>query len=257
MRCSHALNWTPPTSLKSIIDDSVIFATLVDIPQPVEVAPIEPDIQTTPAHSVAFAAIVRNVANGGTRYSNKTVTFSAVVQFDASGFTNNEFITLETNNRKVVFYVQSVEDPAKVAHYQEGESYTFTVFVEQIAQPTLTFDSYAVLTTILENDSVLSVSLANLVSDAASGNKRYVNKVVRFTATVKSDKSIFTPGDTITLVTGNDNVSFFVGNRTKHLSVMDKYRSGMSYTFTVYIFEIKPSSVNAQRQNIWGRIVLE
>ena len=234
------------------IDDSVIFATLTG-GEPVQT--IQPPAKTTPADSVAFADIVSDVASGGTRYSNKTLTFSAVVEFDSSGFTNKEFIILITNNEKVVFYVQSVEDPSKVASYQEGISYTFTVFVEQISQPTATFPAYSVFTTILENDGVLSVNLANLVSDVISGNRRYVNKVVRFTATVNNDSSVFTTSDTISLVTGNDNVSFFVGNRTKHLTVMGKYRSGMAYTFTVYIFDIKPGTIKGQ--NIWGRIVIE
>ena len=238
------------------VDDSVIFATLVGGVTPVETVetPVNP-VQTPVGDSVSLADIVSDVASGGTRYSNKTVTFPAVVEFDSSGFTNNGFITLITNNRKVAFYVQSVEDPSKVASYQEGISYTFTVFVEQIGQPSEAFPSYSVLTTILENDGVLSVSLANLVSDAISGNRRYVNKVVRFTATVRNDSSVFTTSDTISLVTGNDNANFFVGNRTKHLTVMGKYRSGISYTFTVYIFDIKPSTIKGQ--NIWGRIVIE
>ena len=234
------------------IDDSVIFATLVG-GEPAQT--IQPPAETIPADSVAFADIISDVASGGTRYSNKTVTFSAVVEFDSSGFTNKDFITLITNNQEVVFYVNSVEDPSKVASYQEGISYTFTVFVEQIGQPSEAFPSYSVLTTILENDGVLSVSLANLVSDAISGNRRYVNKVARFTATVKNDSSVFATSDTISLVTGNENANFFVGNRTKHLTVMGKYRSGMTYTFTVYIFDIKPSAIRGQ--NIWGRIVIE
>ena len=234
------------------IDDSVIFATLVG-GEPAQT--IQPPAETIPADSVAFADIISDVASGGTRYSNKTVTFSAVVEFDSSGFTNKDFITLITNNQEVVFYVKSVEDPSKVASYQEGISYTFTVFVEQIGQPSEAFPSYSVLTTILENDGVLSVSLANLVSDAISGNRRYVNKVARFTATVKNDSSVFDTSDTISLVTGNENANFFVGNRTKHLTVMGKYRSGMTYTFTVYIFDIKPSAIRGQ--NIWGRIVIE
>ena len=237
------------------IDDSVIFATLVGVPQPVETAPIEPDMQTMPADSVVFADVVRNVANDGTKYASKTITFTATVEADASKFKNQDFILLDTNNEKVTFYILSDKNPARVWSYKEGMSYTFTVFIRQIARPEAAFPSYGIFSDILENDAVLSVSLADLVSDALSGNRRYVNKVVRFTATVDNDKSVFTPNDTITLVTGNKNVNFFVGNRTKHLSVMDKYRSGKPYTFTIYIFDIKPGATKGQ--NIWGRIVLE
>ena len=78
-----------------------------------------------------------------------------------------------------------------------------------------------------------SITVAAIVSDVAAGSTHYTNKVVTIQGTVES---VFESG-TRTLVTNNDNVTFYVGNRTKP-ELLDSYKEGGTYTFTLDLIMI-------------------
>ena len=99
--------------------------------------------------------------------------------------------------------------------------------------------------------SVETVSLSDIIADTAAGGKLYEYKLLNIRATVSLDNSLFRTG-TVTLVTNNDDVSFFVGNR-HNPTAMDKYKEDQTYNFTVFISEIKASTSNTDRTNIWSK----
>ena len=216
------------------IDDSVIFATLVGVPIPDQ--PTTPAIQEAEPESTTVAAIVADVAAGGTRYTNKIVTIQGTVKSVFESGTR----TLVTNNDNVTFYVSNLTNPELLASYEEGNTYTFTVFIDSIDPPEEQFNWYAIWSKVPKETNVLSVDFADVVESLSRGSDKYVNNFLKFTATVKSDASIFTT-DTITLITDNDNVSFFVRNRTYPPKVMGKYKRGQSYEMTVFLERVEDS----------------
>ena len=218
------------------VDDSVIFATLVTGIQPVETTPVNP-IQTPVGDSTTLADIVSDVASGGTRYSNKIVTIVGVVESAFESGTR----TLVTNNDDVTFYIANRSDASLLAGYQEGKSYTFTLYIAGISTPDEDFDWYAVWGRLPKNNEINSVIFADIVSNVASGQNAHLSKFVKFTATVSNDASVFTTDDTISLSTNNSDVLFFVWNHTFPPKIMGKYKSGVSYTFTVFIEKISYS----------------
>ena len=171
------------------IDDSVIFATLVGTPLPTK-QPTEPDTTT-------LAAIVADVAKGGTQYTNKIVTIDGTVEqvFETGGF------VLSTNNDTVTFFVGNRTQPELLEPYEEGGTYTFTLFIDGIDPPDEQFSTYAIWSKIPKDVDVVSVNFVNLIESLSGGSTEHLNRFVRFTATVRSPASTFTTTDTITVDT--------------------------------------------------------
>ena len=209
------------------IDDSVIFATLVATP-----TPKTPDTLT-------LATIVADVASGGTQYKNKIVTIEATVKesFESGGF------VLATNNDNVVFFVGNRTQPELLESYQEGKSYTFTVFIDKIEPPETHFPTYAIWSKVPKDVDVFQINFTTLVESISRGSTEYLNRFVRFTATVDKPASIFTTTDTITVDTKKDKVAFFITNRTHPPKIMQKFQNGQSYEFTVFLANISDSDV--------------
>lgn len=234
------------------VDDSVIFATLLGTTTPVERIPVE--TEPTADDVVPLADIVADVASGGTRYSGKIITITAEVQADVSTFTDRDAITLITNNENVWFFVHSSETPARLANYEVGKTYTFNLFVLQVIPPEVLSPEYKIWTNIpIER---VSAGMNAIVSDVIAGGKTYIDKVVEIQAKVRFDTTIFTPYDTITLETNNDKVSFFISNTTETITILDRYKEGSTYEFTVFIRDIRLNS-SRDGYNIFSHIVVE
>ena len=92
-----------------------------------------------------------------------------------------------------------------------------------------------------------STTVSSIVSDVAAGGTRYTNKIVTIQGTVES---VFESG-TRTLVTNNDNVTFYVRNQTKP-ELLDSYKEGGTYTFTLFISGIDPPEEEFNWYAIWG-----
>ena len=92
-----------------------------------------------------------------------------------------------------------------------------------------------------------STTVSSIVSDVAAGGTRYTNKIVTIQGTVES---VFESGAR-TLVTNNDNVTFYVENRTKP-ELLDSYKEGGTYTFTLFISGTDPPEEEFNWYAIWG-----
>ena len=224
------------------IDDSVIFATLVAGTTPVE---------------TTLADIVANAVAGNKSYVGKIVTITASVDLVTSEFTNNDAITLITNNENVVFYVNSREDPQRLVDYEKGKIYTFSLFIREIDPPEEFFPKYAVWSSI--PSETISTTINAIVSDVAAGGRTYVDKIVSITATVKNDTLTFFDEDddyeTISLITNDDSVIFFVYNENDPPSVLNRYKEDEAYTFKLFIHDI--SDVITDKKTIVSHIVLD
>lgn len=77
-----------------------------------------------------MSEVVRDAINGGDLYENEEVKIRATVEFDRSDL--NYGITLETRNRYVSFFVSDFDNPNSLNRYRSGESYTFTLYIEDV-----------------------------------------------------------------------------------------------------------------------------
>ena len=99
------------------------------------------------------------------------------------------------------------------------------------------------------------VSVANIVSDVALNgvDSDYVGQTVAITATVRFN---LVGVGSITLVTNNNNISFFVTDFADPNSLAN-YAAGSTYEFTLFIRDVKPSTSNPDKTNIWSNEAAE
>ena len=215
------------------IDDSVIFATLVGT-TPVETTPVE----TPVADSISFDDIVTDAAAGGTKYVGQTVTITAPVQFKFE-----TFFSLFTNDDTVSFIVSSPDVPDKLTRFQESLTYTLTVEITEISPPDDNFDTYGIRSNIdpnspIENKPPISVTVNQVVSDVAAGGTKYIGKTIKVRAIVLIDNAGLN-NTGLALTTGNTDVVWAVVY-TRDKTLLNSYRKGQSYTFTLFVDAIKP-----------------
>ena len=89
---------------------------------------------------VSLMDIINDVANGGEKYLNQTVTITATVVFksdDGTGITlyKNANIVQAVEERANLSVI-SLDDPIPLAKYSVGNTYTFTVLIRTILPPT-------------------------------------------------------------------------------------------------------------------------
>ena len=83
--------------------------------------------------NVGFNALLTDVGQGNKPYELSTVSFTAIVdtEVDINAELNVGSITLQTNN-DILFFVQRWGSPNDLNEYNAGQSYKFTVFIENI-----------------------------------------------------------------------------------------------------------------------------
>ncbi|MCY3552712.1 MAG: hypothetical protein OXH39_19825 [Candidatus Poribacteria bacterium] len=82
------------------------------------------------------------------------------------------------------------------------------------------------------------VSMSEVVNDAINGGDLYENEKIRIKATVLFDRADLDYGGGISLETGYWDVTFFITDYESPKS-LNRYRSGRTYTFTLYIEDIE------------------
>ena len=226
---------------KLAIDDSVILATLVSTPTPVETAP---DDAKTTDDTVTLADIVTDVASNGVNssYKGQTVTITAAVKFtfDATE-TRNSGVTLHTHNEQISFFVDDSDGADDLAHLANGTSYTFTLFIRNVATSTSNPERTNIWSNVEERPTqvdinIETVSMTQIVTDVAAGGTRYLSKTVRMQAVVSFD--LLKEAGLISLSTNNASVSFSVID-IQNPEKLNKYTANISYFFTLYIEKIE------------------
>ena len=212
------------------IDDSIIFTKIITWETPIP----RPATQEKQPDSGTLADIVADVAAGNKTYAGKMVTITATVTRDVSTFNNRDAIALNTNNEDVVFFVSSDGNPKLLENYKVDESYTFDLFVLNITDPDPDFPQHGIFAGY--STARISASINTVVADVAAGGRSYISKIVSLTGIVESPAEVFIDtSDTISLLTNNTKVIFFVSNWTASPNIMAKYKKGSSYDFDVFI----------------------
>lgn len=239
------------------IDDSVIFATLIGGVTPVDTTPVETDVDKAPA--VTLANIVNDVAVNGinSTYKEQTVTITAAVNFtfDATA-TRNSGVTLYTHNEHIIFFVNDPDGADDLAHLKNGTSYTFTLFIRDVATSTSNPENTNIWSNVEARPTkvdinVETVSMAQIVSDVAGGGKRYLGKTIRIRATVSF--TLLKASGLISLATGNANVIFNILD-IQNPEKLNPYNDNVAYTFTLYITEISEVEDNPGEYDISAQI---
>ena len=231
------------------VDDSVIFATLVTGTQPVEVNPQTQN--PTPPTQVALEgatqttidAIVSNTLSGGNRFEGTVVEITAVADLVDD---DNEWITLETNNSDVTFYVNAYGDLLEGTFKKSfvvGESYTLQLYIQD-QEPD---------NTLLENaiwsypvDDIIDTTPSNIVSNTLAGNKRFEGTVANITATVNY---VSTTNKSMTLETNDTSIRFWVrpfGDIFEG-TFQKTFVKGNSYNLQLYIQEQDSGAIKTIR----------
>ena len=118
------------------IDDSMLLASLVGVPMPVETTHVETvEAETAP---VTLADIVSDVAKNGTSsgFIGQTVEIEGTVHFNLVVRSNKGGISLVTEYQNIFFYVTDFDTPLTLLSYAEGQTYTFKLVVRQVLRST-------------------------------------------------------------------------------------------------------------------------
>ena len=108
-------------------------------------------VQTLPdavETDVSLMDIITDVVAGNTTYLNQTVTITAFVVWKNDSGTGvllyeNDDIAA-ANNEGARFFIATSDDPAPLADYSVGNSYTFTVLITTILSPNADRDVYVI-----------------------------------------------------------------------------------------------------------------
>ena len=223
------------------IDDSVIFATLVTGSRPVETVPtVEPTTAraTTvqPANIVSkttVAVIVANTVAGGKQFEGKVVEVAAVIR---SVDADNEWLTLQTNDDNIAFFVSAYGDILEGTlkkTYTVGSTYTLQLYIEE-QEPDAVLNQKNIWSYPVED--IVKTDVNTIIADTVASGKQFEGKIVEVTAIIKS---IATDNDWLILQTNNNTATFWVnpyGDIIKG-TFQKTFTVGSSYTMHLYIRE--------------------
>ena len=223
------------------VDDRQILAVLIATSPPT----------TQPDTEITLTDIVADVATGGIRYVGRIVTITATV--DATATTDTvRYIVLVTNNVDVTFFVNVYGDLDTPLSYIDGNSYTFTVYINDVKEAQIAPGLKNIWT--YEIGPKTEATLSDILSDVEAGKTTYLHHIATVTGIViwksSSGNSIVISDD------GNlEDVAFFVssvGDPDKLLV----YEIGSTYTFTVFIEIIAEHETDPTKTNIWASLVV-
>ena len=220
------------------VDESGLIAALGDIPP----------AETRPANDITLSQIINETLSGVNRTAGKAIKITGTVDRTANTFPHNDVITLETSTDTVVFYITNTTESAvkEMAKYEQGVSYTFTLFVLTIRPPDANRTEHEIWTAELKSMEAEPVELNNIVSNVAIGGDHYLAKLLKFEATVQFKLK---ESDAISLITKNAKVAFFVTNWNTPPDRMGGYIEGQSYPFTVFLRQIDLKETNRYIQS--------
>lgn len=177
--------------------------------------------------SVSFSDIVTDTAAGGSSYEGQILTLTGTVD---SVLTSGETLLLVTGNENVKFFVRSWGNAHRVVGFVEGESYTFSLYIQDQATSIGTDWSFNVWSDIVANAEPDAVTLDTLISNAKAGDQQYAQRVITLKATVSNIIA-----SAINLSENDVNTSVYI-RRSGHTDEAD-YQVNQSYDFTVFVFK--------------------
>ena len=95
-------------------------------------------LETTPEfvegsiEEVSVRNLVRDVIFRRNTYVGNTIEITATVIEDSTELRSAQYIVLETDNRRIVWYLYNDSKRGELFRYKSGESYTFTMFIHSV-----------------------------------------------------------------------------------------------------------------------------
>ena len=95
-------------------------------------------LETTPEfvegsiEEVSVRNLVRDVIFRRNKYVGNTIEITATVIEDSTELRSSQYIVLETDNRRIVWYLYNDSKRGELFRYESGESYTFTMFIHSV-----------------------------------------------------------------------------------------------------------------------------
>ncbi len=203
---------------------------------------------------VSVSQIVDDTRNDKNSYQGSLVLVSGkVIWVDDE----KDALVLETNINTILFVLHAPGDEIQFKEsYIEGQTYDFVVYVlwQRKEHDSINFSHIIWSYLVVDGDNIRNVSMNQLVSDTKQGGTSYQGSVVSFNAEIRS---VLAATGTLTLVTNDDNVSFFLDpsgyfgeGRFKNI-----YLVGSSYDFILYIREQEQPDGTFDDWDIWSYIV--
>ena len=115
------------------VDENKVLGLIAKTTEQTPVITPEPE-PTAPDDAITLADIVSDVLQNGenTRFIGETVEIEGTVHFNIVVRSNKGGISLVTEYQNIFFYVTDFANPESLRHYQEGQTYTFKVFIRQV-----------------------------------------------------------------------------------------------------------------------------
>ena len=177
--------------------------------------------------TVSVSEIVSDTAGGGSAYEGQLITLTGTVSEKLS---SGETLLIETENNNVLFFVRSWGNAHRVTDFEVGESYTFSLYIQDQATSAGTDWSFNVWSDIVANAEPEAVTLDTLSSNAKTGDQQYAQRVITLKATVSNIIA-----SAIYLSENDVNTSVYI-RRSGHTDEAD-YQVNQSYDFTVFVFK--------------------
>ena len=105
------------------VDDAAILNAIVGT------TPAPPTLTATPT----LSEVVAHVAAGGRDCIDETYTLTGVVEFNYQS-TTSQFITLDTGNDDISFFITDQDKSGSLADYARGETHTFTCTIKSVGR---------------------------------------------------------------------------------------------------------------------------
>ena len=86
----------------------------------------------SPIEKVSMSEVVSDAINSGDLYENEKIKIRATILFDHADLEYIGGISLETGDWNVTFFITDYESPKSLNRYKSGNSYTFTLYIEDI-----------------------------------------------------------------------------------------------------------------------------
>ena len=150
---------------------------------------------------------------------------------------SGETLLIETENNNVNFFVRSWGNAHRVAGFVEGESYTFSLYIQDQALSIADDGSFNVWSDIVANADPEVVTVDTLITAAKAGDQQYAQRVLAIEATVSSILN-----SAIYLQETDANTAVYI-RRSGHADEAD-YQLNQTYTFTLFAFKMGASVID-------------
>lgn len=218
------------------------------------------DNDEPPVEIISIEKIVSDVALGGRMYVGQTVKISGLVKDEADLSKGENFITLETHEPNVVFFIRDRRIPSPLRNYNEpiekykrGNPYDFYIFISRII-PESRISGKEIISELIIDE--VDEDITSLIFDLRSERQRYTGKIINVrsgavvAAGVKNILGGINPitgedlDNTIFLETNDENIYFIVTDYAYPPKRIHKYKTETVGDFRLFIERVEDRGIS-------------